>query len=777
MNFSTPSAVENVVWTMKLADIPRGTNRSLINNLMNGFPPYTTQEAEENNINTNVNFLEGTKIVAEARRQFSNAFLKPGNFFSVDLDRGPTHKRREWSRIITKEINKQLKQSLPYLESLRSTFASVVLHGIGPTVWPDKEHWVPVETGIEDVLIPSGTRLSMQNLQYFAVYQQYTPAQLWKATHGAKVDPGWNLSLVNSAIKWADDQYQAQLPYADMFSPEKQVERFKSDLGMYASDAVPTIDSWDFYAWDKAGKQEGWTKRIILDTPTSPELGTKSRGKTIIGTDGGEFLYDAGNRKFASSLREIVHFQFGDASAVAPFRYHTVRSLGFLLYAVCHLQNRLRCKFNDAMFESLLQYFRVANPDDAERITKIDLHNLGVIPEGVEFVKAQDRWQVNEGLVIGGIQNNREIMADAAAGYTQQQDFGKEKTSTTATEVMARVNSANALIGAMLTQAYAYQVFQYREIARRFCKANSTDRDVREFRLLVLKQGVPEIALDCSTWNIEPERVLGAGNKMMEIAIADKLMAVRNLMDPESQREVLHLYIAANSDDDALANRLAPIEQKVISDSVHDAQLATASLMMGLPVALKKGMNHIEYVETLLGNLAILIQRKMQAGGMASPDELAGMQNIAQHIGEHVQIIAQDPNEKGRVKQYMDDLGKLMNEVKGMAQRLQESMQQQQAQGPSPDPETMAKIEAQRITAQAKADNMRESHGQRTAQKQVQWENEEKRKEQQHIIDLRQQVQQNQVDIANQNAMTAAEIRRQGIKAQAEPKPTAPTTK
>jgi len=40
-----------------------------------------------------------------------------------------------------------------------------------------------------------------------------------------------------------------------------------------------------------------------------------------------------------------VAFQFADLSAVAPFRYHSVRSLGWLLYAVINLQNRLRCKF------------------------------------------------------------------------------------------------------------------------------------------------------------------------------------------------------------------------------------------------------------------------------------------------------------------------------------------------------------------------------------------------------------------------------------------------
>jgi hypothetical protein len=50
---------------------------------------------------------------------------------------------------------------MPYLETLRSEFANVVLHGIGPTFWDSRDKVVGEPLGIEDVLIPSGTRLMM----------------------------------------------------------------------------------------------------------------------------------------------------------------------------------------------------------------------------------------------------------------------------------------------------------------------------------------------------------------------------------------------------------------------------------------------------------------------------------------------------------------------------------------------------------------------------------------------------------------------------------------
>lgn len=89
MSFKEPSRVWNVVSAMLEAEQPRSRNRARINATFNGNPPYSEEEARDNKIQTNVNFLEGTRIIHAARQQFTNAFLKPQNYFSVGLDTGP----------------------------------------------------------------------------------------------------------------------------------------------------------------------------------------------------------------------------------------------------------------------------------------------------------------------------------------------------------------------------------------------------------------------------------------------------------------------------------------------------------------------------------------------------------------------------------------------------------------------------------------------------------------------------------------------------------------
>lgn len=726
MDFNRPEQIESICYQMRQSDWSRSSNRARIDALFNGVPPYDESEVEENNIEVNVNFLESTRLSHDARSQFYQAFLKPGNFFNCTTDSGAPHKRSEYSQIVTKEINKIMKRSLPYIEKHRSTFAMDVLHGIGPSGWKDSQRWRPDAIGVEDVYIPANTLLTMDNLPFFPVRRSLTAPELIKLTQGSHVDPGWNQKLVKSLIKWVDKE-SATLNgtnWPEAWSPEKIQERIKGDGGFYMGDRVPTIDCYDFYFWNDDPKQSGWNRRMILDSWSTPSgasaVMTRKQGEPYE-NHRDQFLYNPGKRIFAQHREEIINWQFADLSAVAPFRYHSVRSLGFLMYSVCHLQNRMRCKFNEAVFEQLMVYFRINDADSAQRALKVDLVNRGFVDSSVDFIKAGDRYQVNAALAEMGLRENGNLIAQNASSYTTQQQQGQNQVEKTKFQVMAETNAITSLVSAGLQQAYLYQKPEYREIFRRFTIKDSRDPEVRTVQANCLRQGVPERVLynrDC--WEQEPERVMGAGNKTLEMAISQQLMEMRNLYDPEAQRQILHDVTLAVTDDAARADALVPKSPNRITDSVHDAQLAAGALLQGLPVAVKGGMNHIEYVDTLLATLAMVVQKAMQTR-TATMEQIMGMQNMAQNIQQHIDIIGQDPEEKARVKQYGDQLGKVMNLVKALAQQAQEKMEKENAQG-GQDPEAKAKIEAMMITANAKAENTKTAHAQRTAQRQIQFE-------------------------------------------------------
>lgn len=778
MEFKSAASIEDVVWNMKLMDMRRSSNRALINDLFNGLPPYTAEEQAANNINTNVNWLDGTRIALDAQRQYTQAFLKPGNYFTVKVTFGDVHKRVEWGEIITVQANRVMKRSTEYAETLRSVFAQLVLHGVGPVTWEDRHNWCPTMQMMGDVLLPGRTLRSMANLPYFAVFRRYTAAQLYKMTHGPRVDKGWQMDVVRKCLEWAKKQVgRTNSSNEATYSPEKWAEDLKSDSGFYSSDQVPTIDCWDFYFLQENKKEFGWKRRIILDTPSATKVGDSidAQSKNLIG-ERNQYLFDPGDRNYARSLREIIHFQFADGSIVAPFRYHSVRSLGFLLYAVCQLQNRLRCKFNDAIFENLLQYFRVSNPDDMQRLKKVDLVNLGVIPDGLNFVRQEERWKIDEGIVLTGMNLNRQSIAEHSSSFNQNFGFNPDQQSQekTATQIAAEVNSSNALVGGMLQEAYLYQTPQYEEILRRLCIPNSRNVDAREFRKECLKQGVPEEVLNINALVVSPERVIGNGNKSIELAQCNLLMSQIDRFDPDAQRVILRRWTFAVVDDPALVVELVPVEKNLTTNSVHDAQMSAGSLLMGLPMNLKQGVNHGEYAATLLGMMNAEIQKINSTGGVATADQIMGLQNIAGQdiegkpiegngVAPHIGILAQQETNKPIVKQLSDILSKQMNEVRAFAQRLEEQQQQAAENGHMQmPPEEAVKLKAQLMQAEARADVTRQSGMMKLEQKQQAHEQKLQQSQEKHEMQMGHAVRSAQVQEAATDIKTAAEIRREG---------------
>lgn len=774
MNYSC-SGVEAIIWNMRLSDLPRSSMRAQIDRLANGQPPLTEAERVAQNAHCNTNFLDLPKLLADARRTCDGAHLKPGVFFNVTVEHGDPNKSPQYGRSITRRINKIMKDSLAYFELRRSTSAMVIEHGIGPAHWQDGNRWCPKSTAIADVLIPSNTLLTMENLPYFAIFHQYTPLELYKLTRGKKhkkngkviVDPAWKMPMVDAAIKWAlsQDVGTKNLQGTTVFSPEKWEDAIKENPGYYGSDAVPTIDCWRFFFWSDENGVEGWRQKIVLDTPPPSQIDKDETpampNKNGIGEDHGKWLYNPpDSRVYASKLGEIIHFQFGDASAVAPFKYHTVRSLGWLLYSVCHLQNRLRNKVNDATFESLQQYFRVTNQDDQERVTKIDLHNFGVIPDGVNPVPANERFQINENLVQLTTGENRNSMNEAAAQFREGRDQGAQQTAKTATQVMAEVNAANALVGGMILQSYTYAKFQYQEICRRFCNPKSTDPDVMRFRVNVLKDGVPVKCLNSSLWNVEPERVMGSGNKILEVAMADKLMAARPLHDPESQRKILHIYDLANCDDPAMADILVP-PTPAIGNSVQLAKNMVGSLMQGIPMEPVSGLNPIEVIETLLPAMATVL-KQLQSGQPTARD-IAGAANIGQTIGLWIQQLSQDKTEGDRVTKYGKDLATLNRSVDEISAQVQPNANS------GVDPVSAAKVQAIAATTQAKIQSGQAASTQKLQQKGEAFAQKQGQVQEKHRTTLQERLDAAAVNRATADLGTAAEIKRKDLAAKAKP--------
>ena len=783
MNTESPRLLDSIGYDLILADSPRSSNRDLIDGLSDGNPPLTSEEVEQTQSAVNYNDLSLTKALHTARSQFQNAFLKTGNYFRCITDAGARDKRKQYATTVTESINKYLKRSVPYFETYRSRIGSLCLHGIAPNVWENEDKWCLRSLGVGDVLIPSGTLLGFENLPFFYLRRSFTGIELMKITQAKKRDPGWNMEFVQRCLDWIEEQSTMLRGnyWPDVYTPERTEQMIKeSNGGTWANDRAPVVNTFDIYVWNEEGDEQGWVRRIIIDTWSSPtptgnsySIDRREDMKDLHSPDEktkkpawDQFLFTSGDRKVARNWQEIMSFQFADLSSVAPFRYHSVRSLGWLLYGVCTIQNRLNCKNVEATFETLMQLFRVNGLDDVQRALKVNLYNRGFIDQTLQIIPQQERWNPNTELIQSTQMQMREMIDSGTGTFAQRRDFSPDRVEKTRFQVMAEVNADSALVGAALSQAYKYQGIEDREVLRRFLKPNSSDPDVRAFRNDVLRQGVPEKILTPEAWDAEHEQVLGSGGKTQELQATQKLLEMYQLFDPSAQRQILRDSVLAISDNAGLANQLVP-EQPTISSSVHDAELSFPVLMMAPPwnpqnppLNPRPGLNAVEVASTLLGKMQSQVEFIMQTTGTGSMQELIGLHNCVIYVGIYIQQIEKDPESRQIARELKDALGNISNELKGMAQRQQEAQQaaQQQNGAGGPDPETLAKVQAQMLMAQTKAENARTSHAERTAQKEISFQSKLRQDQAKTAQDLKAKAQSDRLKLAVDKQKAVTEI-------------------
>jgi hypothetical protein len=700
MNFSTCEKVSSVINTMKTPEIARAAQRAILNDFFNGKPIWTAEEAKANRITVNFNDKTGSVLLQTARSQYTNAFMCNTSYCRVTLSDAPDDKSEVWSSIITAKLNKIIMRSRAFAQVQDEVFGGVVLHGIGAKIWYDCDNWLPSFVGPQDILIPTDTNLMMDNLQYFAVRRPMRPGELFRKTFGSveNMDPGWNKEAVQRILDNYKEINANPQNYDWSNNPEQMSELYKQNSAYYDSDAAPVIWMWDFFFKEEEGSpsENGWCHRIILDSDSS---------NGGAGESSNVFIYE-GKKSFASEVDQIIHFQFGDGNNVPPFKYHSIRSLAFLTYELLWTMNRLRCQWTQHVFEQMLTIFRVTDPSDRSRLQQVVMDSpWGIIPDGLSIVPANERYAVNAGLVQNIRQEYANLVAQSSSTYTQSPDQ-QTVTEKTKFQVQAELAQTSALMGNMLSRAYRQELFAAQEICRRFTNKNSADFAVKKFINACKQAGVPEKYLDIDRWEVEIEQKLGQGNRVMEVAEASQLMGAIEKFDPESHPEIKHRWVMAVTANPNLARRVSKLDSAPkVSDSVHDAELAFGTLMQGVPVSLKDGINRTETVDTTLRLMAMVIRQIMQSGGVGTQQQIIGLQLAAQYAGGHLQVIAQDPAEKQKVKEFGDVLGQLMNQVKAFAQRQDEA---RKAQAPAGDAagemaSTAAKIKGEVIKAQSKA--------------------------------------------------------------------------
>ena len=765
MKFETAQDVLKCIRAGDNAEFIRSNNRVKVTNAANFMPPLDDDTAEKLQIKTNVNWGELAVTLSHARMQLLSAFLGNQFFLTVKIPLAPSEYQAEWEAKITTEINKAMRNNPAYFELHRNRWNSVVLHGIGPMTWRHSDKWLPRFVALDDLRIPTDTTLDFTNLTWYAQRISYTPIELVEEVWNKKKNNHWDkkavaeilenykeLSVTDAQNNWTWSNY-----------PEKMADLIKQNGGFYGSDAVPTIPLYHFYYQeeDKNGDVK-WYMKVVPDT-----------GAVKGGYAGDEFLWESDD-PIADDWRHLIHCQFGDLSADTPYKFHSVRGLGFALLEPTFFSNLLRCRLLDHINDNLNVWFQSDDPANKARPAMQQFGNNCMLVKGLRVVPAQERHQADAPLLEFGLAQMKQLQGEASTSYTQQTDTGTSKEQT-AFETRVKLEQVNAMMGGILLVAFTYEAYAYKEICRRFCIPDSTDEDVKRFQKRMARAGIPKDFLDVEMWDVEPVTPLGQGNPTLALATAQQLMAIKDQLSPEAQQQVLHDYILVTTKSPSKAAQLAPLDKKDPSDATQLAADRFGALMQGVPLPLRN-KNLIDQIDILLPLLAGKVTQFTQRNNMADQDEGIGLVNTSTYIGQAIAQLGQDPQQKARVKQYTDGIGKLNNEIKGLIQRGQQAAeaqakQQADAAGAAEMAQAQAKIQSQAALTQAKIDQGHVKAAQQATHKQLAFEQDQQRQDAKTKAEIDRQATKTLAETQNAHVATIADVQNKKIAAENKPEP------
>jgi len=724
--FGTPQQVINVVKAIQDVEDDRASDRAKINVIFNGQRPYTSEEEAKYNIQINVNWGEGKRIMRDANSQLNNAFMHPGTLFRATCLEGQVDKRDARSQIFTKNIHRPLQEGISGRKNfflLRNRNESVTLHGIGALMWQNQYKWMPRFVPLEDLLIPTETMCDFSNLRYFAVNLYLTIGELIAMTQGETRINGWNKKMVDEILEGSKDLYSESTPSTWRDQPEAMRQIFYENSGYYYSDAIPKVRCVQFF-YQEMDDPKNWYRVIYLKENTGNKV--KDMDK--------KFLFDGTEEPFAEDISQIVNVQYGDSNFVPPNKYHNVLGLGVDLFAPIETLNRLRCEFVQSAFENLKMYFKIKDPADRDRLKQQVLQQYGIIVEGLEIVPQSQRHQINERLVQEAMNQMDGILAQSSSSYVSSADRGGEREMT-AKEAMIKLNQATALVSAMLQTMYLQEGFYYDEIKRRFCDKTSTDPDVKEFRKRCIAEGIPDELLKSDAWRVVPERVMGGGDKSMAQQQAMWLLGVKNMFDPKAQQLILREATSTMLDDQSKGMLLVPSAPPTSTDGTIAAENVFGTLYTGNPTNPRQGIDLQGYITTMLKMLKNNVQMITGIDNMGTPEDLIGLVTVIQNIHQHISMLAPDDQQKQFVRKAGDALGEITNLVKGFAQRQgQEKQKQQQEQM---DPKDAAKTQAMVMNAKLKAQITAQKHAVQLHHKEIEFKLDEARKNMQLMSELK----------------------------------------
>lgn len=672
-------------------DLEANKRRAMEHAMFDGHPPYDSAQlkAMGQGHRTNLDYGDAAALMEDALAAYNDLNNGVDILARAEMEESDytEEERSQKSAVISEEFTRTNKQDWEDFQFNWQRAASLFVgDGLGITYFPDEIDWRFDCAKISDTFFPRDTKARESSVEFLFLRDRIRVNKLYQQIEDETVaaNSGWDVAQVKDAIvkHWVTKRGPAGDPW-DWDYVVQQIKNNDLYCGYVAGRAINIVHCW-----------------------VQEYNGTISHKIFLQDDVGDKFLFSRPSRyKNSAECFTIFPYGIGDGT------YYSIRGLGYKIFKLMQVLNRLKCTFVDG---TMLSSCLLTQPAQGE-----DFENMGISMEGPIAI-LQPGLNVSPRQIPNLAQNT--LPAIQLFGQNLQNNSGSYQTreltpdhvERTATEISLQASKETVLSTAAVKLFMQPKQRVYTEQFRRlinegYQQSDPGGKEAFQFRIRCMKRGVSMDDLRKVRCMI-PVAPLGNGSPSARILLQQQLLQLAGGMDEVGKMNALRDMVTALAGSDA-AGKYVP-NQNMVRQPI-DAQIAileNGELLNGTTIPVTQGQNHAVHAAYHIQDMNAAIQSVQQEG--IQPERIYGhLAASLEHTTKHVQILSQDPARKQESAQAR----KMLQQIGAFAQKIGQSMQakaeaaQKQAQDGGgqpgepqggPDPTIFAKIQQAQVQIQ-----------------------------------------------------------------------------
>ncbi len=674
---ATPAAARSVYQNMLDEDMRGGAkHRAIIQGMIDGNPPYRDSELKELGLGhvNNVNFLtmranldaraaSGHELFAEVPTLIE---CKPLHVVEKNPD------IHHYCAIVAEEFTDMVTNWDGFLPAMDMVWRDSDAYGLGVGVFTNEWDWRIKAFRRGNLLVDPKASVEIDKNEVILVRDELTVSDVFaklekeeaSRSRGWKVGPLKDLMVQTfreGAGTGDTDKYQR----STWESIQQMARNNDPDYQQRQFDRIRVVH---FFVREVSGERK--ISHLIL-----PELASFD-----------QFLYE-GHDKFASMAEVIwwMPYNYGDGYM------RSVR--GVASYMVQHedLSNRYLCRVFDVGFLGASLLVQPKTQMDLSRMQMMQIGPLTVIPPELAIQQSSFQPQLAPLLQLRKV--SEEVMKNNTGTYRQHNEAVDRDVQKTARQVMEESSKEARYEKAAIAARYTHLDKLYREMFRRVCRKdiqNDTDglfegsAEAREFMRRCTERNVPKdfIMKWKDNFRIGAYRSIGLGSLGVKYDITAQIFQMSGAFDEQGKREALREAVAARVGYRHVDRFVARLDRdQIASNESSIAMLEFNDIEEGSPVQVGSDQLHKVHILVFAQRLLPILQYTQQGQTPDPVKDFRTVQLALQHIGEHIQHIAQDQRYKAFLAQlnpFFQQVQEALQVLQQAAKRMMQAQQQQQ---------------------------------------------------------------------------------------------------